>query len=252
MVATNEPSTGGTTTTAGSGLTLTGSVLSNDLLTGIAGGQTITGGTGASENLTIRSTSNATKGFVYIGSTTGLVWDDTVKAVGIGISPATGSAGIHAVGVAMIALFKCSSAAQTSTATIQNDNGGASLNITAYGSSAAGNNFGIARAGTVAMLSTTGTGWLGIGTLGGIDVVFGTTNLERARIDAAGNFVVGAAALVTTATDGFLYIPGGAGAPTGVPTAKAGRYPLYWNTTQKKLHVYDGAWLGATAPGVWS
>jgi hypothetical protein len=63
--------------------------------------------------------------------------------------------------------------------------------------------------------------------------------------------VVGNQALATTATDGFIYIAGGAGAPTGVPTAFTGRYPLYWNTTDKKLYVYDGSWLGSTAPGVW-
>ncbi len=64
--------------------------------------------------------------------------------------------------------------------------------------------------------------------------------------------VVGNQAVATTATDGFLYIPGGAGAPVGTPTAFTGRYPLYWDTTDKKLYVYDGAWLGSTVPGVWS
>lgn len=49
----------------GSGLTLNSSrVLSNDLLTGKAGGQTVVGGTAASQDLTLQSTTNATRGFV--------------------------------------------------------------------------------------------------------------------------------------------------------------------------------------------
>ena len=49
-----------------------------------------------------------------------------------------------------------------------------------------------------------------------------------------------------------LDIPGGAGTPTGTPTSFSGRYPLYWDHTNKKMYVYDGSWLGGTAPGVWS
>lgn len=67
-----------------------------------------------------------------------------------------------------------------------------------------------------------------------------------------GSLVLATAALGTTATDGFLYIAGGAGTPTGVPTAQTGTYPLYWDHTNKKLYIYDGAWLGGTAPGVFS
>lgn len=63
--------------------------------------------------------------------------------------------------------------------------------------------------------------------------------------------VIGSAALATNATDGFLWIAGGAGTPTGTPTAFTGRYPLYWDTTNKKLYIYDGSWLGGTVPGVW-
>lgn len=69
---------------------------------------------------------------------------------------------------------------------------------------------------------------------------------ERSRWDSKGNLIHGTAALATTATDGFLYIPGGAGAPTGVPTAYTGRVPLYVDTTNHKLHFYSGgAWRDA-------
>jgi hypothetical protein len=66
-----------------------------------------------------------------------------------------------------------------------------------------------------------------------------------------GSILLGVTAPATTATDGFPYIPGGAGTPTGVPTSNAGFYPLYWDHTNKKLYIYDGAWLGGTSPGIW-
>jgi len=89
-------------------------------------------------------------------------------------------------------------------------------------------------------------------TFSGSPIKFAYQGTELARITAAGSLVIGTAALNTTATDGFPYIPGGAGPPTGTPTSHTGTYPLYWDHTDKKLYIYDGSWLGATAPGVWS
>jgi len=50
------------------------------------------------------------------------------------------------------------------------------------------------------------------------------------------------AALSTTATDGFVYIPTCAGAPTGTPTAQTGTVALVYDTTNNKLYVYNTAW----------
>jgi len=50
-------------------------------------------------------------------------------------------------------------------------------------------------------------------------------------IDASNNVVISTAALATTATDGFLYIPTCAGTPTGAPTAYTGRAPMVLDTT---------------------
>ena len=75
--------------------------------------------------------------------------------------------------------------------------------------------------------------------------LFLTNNAERGRISAT-NFVWGTAALATTATDGFVHVPGCAGAPTGVPTAFTGRVPIVVDTTNNKLYFYSGgAWRDA-------
>jgi hypothetical protein len=64
--------------------------------------------------------------------------------------------------------------------------------------------------------------------------------------------VVGNAALPTNTTDGFLYIPTCAGAPTGVPTSYTGRVPMIYDTTDHKFYIYDGGWKGGTNPGVFT
>lgn len=78
---------------------------------------------------------------------------------------------------------------------------------------------------------------------GARNVVFGTNDVQRARIPSVGGFVVGPAALTTTATDGFLYVPTCAGTPTGVPTTQTGTAPIVVDTTNNKLYFYSG--------GVW-
>lgn len=70
---------------------------------------------------------------------------------------------------------------------------------------------------------------------------------ERGRFDIYGNFVIGTAALATTATAGFLYIPTTAGAPTGIPTALTGRVPIVFDSTNNKIYVYDGGWIATAA-----
>jgi hypothetical protein len=65
-------------------------------------------------------------------------------------------------------------------------------------------------------------------------------------IDASGNVVVGTAAIATTATNGFLYVTGCAGTPTGTPTTQTGRVPLVVDTTNNKLYFYSGgSWVAA-------
>lgn len=61
-------------------ITSTG-IVANALCVGIAGGQTIIGGSNASENLTIRSTSHATKGKIIIGIS---AYDEANNYFGVG------------------------------------------------------------------------------------------------------------------------------------------------------------------------
>ena len=52
------------------------------------------------------------------------------------------------------------------------------------------------------------------------------------------------AALATTATDGYLYVPSCAGVPTGVPTASTGKIAIVADSTNNKLYIYSGgAWV---------
>lgn len=58
--------------------------------------------------------------------------------------------------------------------------------------------------------------------------------------------IVSVAALSTTATKGFLYIPTSAGPPTGTPTSYTGTVPIEYDTTNNKLYIYNGAWKSVT------
>lgn len=74
--------------TFSTGLTKTGSTITANISTGIAGGQTIYGGTGSGENLTIYSTSHATKGKIFFGANS--AYDGANNRLGIGTaSPST-------------------------------------------------------------------------------------------------------------------------------------------------------------------
>lgn len=56
--------------------------------------------------------------------------------------------------------------------------------------------------------------------------------------------VCNSAAISTTATDGFLYLPACAGAPAGTPTTFTGRIPFVVDSTNHKAYIYSGgSWV---------
>lgn len=58
-----------------------------------------------------------------------------------------------------------------------------------------------------------------------------------------GSVIIGNAAIATTATRGFLYIPSCAGAPTGTPVSQTGTIPMVYDTTDARLYLYEsGGW----------
>lgn len=60
------------------------------LLAGRAGGQTLIGGTASGEDLTLQSTSNATRGSIFFGSAQTSAYDEVNDRLGIGIAAPTG------------------------------------------------------------------------------------------------------------------------------------------------------------------
>jgi hypothetical protein len=55
-----------------------------------------------------------------------------------------------------------------------------------------------------------------------------------------GNVVVGRASLSSSATTGFLYVPGTTGTPAGTPTAVSGQIPLTFDASNRLLYWHDG------------
>lgn len=72
--------------------------------------------------------------------------------------------------------------------------------------------------------------------------VIGNGTTTQLSIDPKHNVAVGSGALATDADNGFLYIPGGNGVPTGTPTSKTGLFPLYFDYANNDLYIYNSGW----------
>lgn len=112
--------------------------------------------------------------------------------------------------------------------------------------------------------NTAGTDWTfqgskGTGTGAGGSIIFktspaGSTGTSQnagaaaLTLNAPGSAVVGSAAIATSATDGFLYIPTCAGTPTGTPTTFTGRIAMVYDTTNHQFWFYDSGWKQPKTP----
>ena len=75
--------------TFSTGLTRSTNTITNNLSTGISGGQSVVGGTAASNNLTLSSTSNATKGKINFGTGSTSAYDELNDRFGVGSTSPT-------------------------------------------------------------------------------------------------------------------------------------------------------------------
>ncbi len=194
-VSTSAPLTGGGNLSAnltlglslGSGLSLDGSNnLQATLTVGLAGGQTVIGDTGASGNLTLTSTSNGTKGTVRFGGSTGLVYDEVNKLLGVGKTPdSVNNRVIDATsGGSAIYTFACTNAAGNSQV-VASSTAGAPL-LQGFGGSAVGTQWGLTKANSAWVILGTNAGGLAIiGSSNTADVLFAANQAEAFRIDQA-------------------------------------------------------------------
>lgn len=91
-------------------------------------------------------------------------------------------------------------------------------------------------------------GSIGLEAIAGSKVFIGDTSAATQVYGHNGGFVVGGgAALATTATTGFMYLPTCAGPPTGVPATETGTAAAVVDTTDSKIYVnVGGTWKSAT------
>ena len=88
---------GGSLYTFSTGLTNTGGTITANLSTGVAGGQSAIGGTSASNNLTLSSTSSGTKGKILFGTS---AYDESTNRLGLGT--ASPSSILHLLGTGIV------------------------------------------------------------------------------------------------------------------------------------------------------
>lgn len=74
------------------------------------------------------------------------------------------------------------------------------------------------------------------------------TEQDVGVFDHLGNAQLGLSTTTESSTDGFVYIPAGTttGPPSGTPTSKSGFVPLWYDTTNNKLWIYNSGWKTTT------
>ncbi len=167
-------------------------------LAGRAGGQTLQGGTAASEILLLQSTANATKGNIRFGGATGFDYDETTKNIGNGVAAGTFGYNFY-VQRGTTAAVAVESTVTSGSAGIELFSAprGATLRCSSYG--VAGTTQGELSADLTA-LTTSGCDRLMLGIAGDFSLIFVTNSIRRLAINSTaftvwdgGNFVLGTA-----------------------------------------------------------
>jgi hypothetical protein len=241
------------------------------LIAGASGGQSIAGGTGVSDGLSLVATTGAGDNTEFIDLKTGTNGSERwMRLNGSGQFLFGGhTAAITTPFVTPGVQMAAASAAGSSFGGFRyGDNAFAPFWILAKSRNGTVGSHTIVQAndtlGTLAFLGSDGTAFLsGVQIAAEVDGTPGTNDMpgrirflttadgaasptERMRIDCKGNVVVNTAAIATTATDGFFYVPTCAGTPTGTPSTYTGRAPVVVDTTNNKLYFYSGgAWRDA-------
>jgi hypothetical protein len=119
------------------------------------------------------------------------------------------------------------------------------LDVASTGTAADGATYAIAAASAAAlgkMLMLAYSSALATGIIQSVDqgVAWKGTTISP----AGGSTSIGQGAIATTATEGFVFIPTCAGAPTGVPSPVLNGKAMIYDTTNNKLWVYNGSWRG--------
>ena len=190
--------------------------------------------------LTLTTTDHATKGKILFG--TASAYDEANDRWGIGTQGPTQDIHLTKSRTGDVGFYvQNSTTGDASRALFVLQNGVASVcYMAAFSSGHTSSLFGRAIAG----LGLVNVDMVGTNT--DRDLTLGSNNVQRITLTGGGNIVLGSAALATGATDGFLYLPTCAGAPSGTPTAYTGRVALVYDTTNNKLMAYNGAWKGVT------
>ena len=211
------------------GLTLSSNAITNNLSVGVSGGQTIIGGTAASDGLTISSTSHATKGKIFFGTS---AYNEANNRLGIGNSAPT-------VALDITGALKASTDSTINGISIGRGAGNEATN-TVFGASALG--FNIAAAGL--NNSAFGSSALAINTTGASNTAVGTNALSLNDV-GYDNTAVGMNALASN-TSATVNVAVGRDAlknnTTAIYNTAIGAYALANNTTGSGNNTGLGAY----------
>lgn len=181
--------------TFSTGLTNTAGTVTANLSVGVSGGQSVIGGTAASNNLTLSSTSNATKGKLLFGNS---AYDEANNRLGLGTSSPAVLLDLSRTDSTLNPTVHMINTSTTGTNEIRcgQDTTNNNLGFGWYGSGNA--TFNNLEPKTAFMFCRSGAYGLGLNTTTSTQPIFFCTNnwIERMRIFGGGNVAIG------TTTDG--------------------------------------------------